>query len=54
MIEHPAVFWIGLGVLISLWLSIMWPQHRNALDECAKTNNVYQCEMVAVPKKGDK
>jgi len=24
------------------------------LDTCAKTHNVYQCEMVAVPKSGKK
>lgn len=28
--------------------------HQEALDNCAKSNNVYQCEMVAVPKTGEK
>lgn len=28
--------------------------NKEALDNCAKLNNVYQCEMLAVPKSGEK
>lgn len=49
--EFFFTFFAGAFITI-LWLLIfgLIGTNRTALDNCAKTHNVYQCEMVAVPR----
>ena len=44
---------LGLGGVIGFCLAILssgQAEQNDRLTACAKTHNVYQCEMVAVPK----
>lgn len=51
-------YWMGwcFGVLSAIAFFLIStpfrdsPSNQLALDNCAKTHNVYQCEMVALPK----
>jgi len=44
----------GIAVCAIALSLMIGPVNQKALDTCAKTHNVYQCEMVAVPKIGEK
>jgi len=49
--DHGFGFGVFLTVVVVATVSLTSPDpNQEALDNCAKTHNVYQCEMVAVPK----
>jgi len=54
-------FWFGLTLgaisavgIVGLLIAIFGGENGGKLRTCTKTHNVYQCEMVAVPKIGEK
>lgn len=50
--KFNTIFLLSLFTLISVVMSVSaWLRYNYyPLDECARNNNVYQCEWVAVPK----
>jgi len=45
---------VGFLLAVAVMFSFLDPLNELPLTACAKTHNVYQCEMVAVPKVGEK
>lgn len=45
---------VGFLLAVAIIFSFLDPLNELPLTACEKSNNVYQCEMVAVPKSGEK
>lgn len=42
-----------MGAVLGLCATMLATSYQKELDNCAKTHNVYQCELVAVPVTGE-